>query len=326
MLVDVTGSYTTDPSALLFHPQPPTRIYDSRLSGGAWAANETRAITVPAGRQLSRSNVTITEPAASGFVTVFPCQADLPVVSNLNYVAGQVVANLVQIGAANEQVCVYSSSAHTHRDRPAGNLRRQRRRFALPGRRRRRDSSTPVPESARCSDVSQWILASHRSLPLQRPGCHGAVPGNVEALMVSMIAVSPRASGWAEIGPCVEPAASTPYRLLDPQLRCRPTWWPIKPSPRPSWPPASTSARSPPPPRSTSSTSPAGSYNSAVWLAPLGAIPEPPIPISRPEDLRRRDTRTTNSDFAAQKTCAGAIPEPPIPISRPVEPAARARS
>jgi hypothetical protein len=30
-------------------------------------------------------------------------------------------------------------------------------------------------------------------------------------MMVSMIAITPRDAGWAEIGPCVEPAYSTPY-------------------------------------------------------------------------------------------------------------------
>ena len=98
VIVDVTGSYTSDPTALLFHPQPPTRIYDSRLSGGAFAANETRAIAVPAGAAAVAINVTVTEPVASGFVTVFPCQTDLPVVSNLNYVAGQIVPNAFTIG------------------------------------------------------------------------------------------------------------------------------------------------------------------------------------------------------------------------------------
>ncbi len=38
-----------------------------------------------------------------------------------------------------------------------------------------------------------------------------AVPAEVQALMVSMIAVTPRNAGWAEIGLCVEPAYTTPY-------------------------------------------------------------------------------------------------------------------
>jgi hypothetical protein len=48
-------------------------------------------------------------------------------------------------------------------------------------------------------------------LPSNGPVATSAVPPQAMALMVSMIAVSPRTSGWAEIGPCVEPASTTPY-------------------------------------------------------------------------------------------------------------------
>ena len=108
MLVDVTGSYSAAPSALGFHPQAPTRIYDSRIAGGPWQPGETRAIAVPPGAAAVAVNLTITEPVGSGFVTVFPCQAALPVVSNINYVHRQIVANLVQIGVSNGTICVHS--------------------------------------------------------------------------------------------------------------------------------------------------------------------------------------------------------------------------
>ena len=210
VIVDVTGSYTTDPAALLFHPQPPTRIYDSRLSGGTWAANETRAIAVPAGAAAVAINVTITEPAASGFVTVFPCQTDLPVVSNLNYVAGQVVANLVQIGATDGEVCIYSR-AHTHividlqgtYDTSDEGLHYQ---AVAPTRLVDTRSGVGSVFGRVATDVHSFGV-----LPSNAPVATTSVPGDVEALMVSMIAVSPRSSGWAEIGPCVEPATSTPY-------------------------------------------------------------------------------------------------------------------
>jgi hypothetical protein len=47
--------------------------------------------------------------------------------------------------------------------------------------------------------------------PANAPIAATSVPADVEALMVSMIAVAPRTAGWAEIGPCVEPAYTTPY-------------------------------------------------------------------------------------------------------------------
>ncbi len=53
-------------------------------------------------------NVTVTDPVAAGFVTVFPCGA-LPGSSSVNFGASQTVANAVvsPVSAAGE-VCVYS--------------------------------------------------------------------------------------------------------------------------------------------------------------------------------------------------------------------------
>lgn len=56
-------------------------------------------------------NVTVTDPTAPGFVTVWPCTAQMPTASNLNYVAGQTVANAVVSGTDFEgKVCFYSKS------------------------------------------------------------------------------------------------------------------------------------------------------------------------------------------------------------------------
>ena len=114
MLVDVTGSYTAAPPARCDFTRWHRHVSTTRASvGGVWQANETRAIAVPAGAAAVAINVTITEPAASGFVTVFPCQATLPVVSNINYVAGQVVANLVQTGVrAGRCACTAEHARH----------------------------------------------------------------------------------------------------------------------------------------------------------------------------------------------------------------------
>jgi subtilisin family serine protease len=55
-------------------------------------------------------NVTVVDPVAAGFVTVYPC-GDRPLASSLNYVAGQVVPNAViaPLSAAGE-VCLFSSA------------------------------------------------------------------------------------------------------------------------------------------------------------------------------------------------------------------------
>src|SRR5438046_3693730 len=59
-------------------------------------------------------NVTADRPDGTGFVTVYPCGGSLPLASNLNFVAGQTVANsvTVAVGVAGK-VCIYTFTA-TH--------------------------------------------------------------------------------------------------------------------------------------------------------------------------------------------------------------------
>ena len=210
VLVDLTGSYSTDPAALRFHPQAPQRIYDSRLSGGAWQAGETRAIAVPPTATAVAINVTITEPVAAGFVTVFPCQAALPVVSNINYSAGQVVANLVETGVSDGTICVHSMvptqiviDLQGTYDADGDGLRYQ----AVP-------PTRLVDTRIGVGSVYGRVALDGGPLgvwPANAPVATTSIPDDVRALMVSMIAVSPRTSGWGEIGPCVDPAYTTPY-------------------------------------------------------------------------------------------------------------------
>ena len=56
--------------------------------------------------------MTVTNPVGSGFVTVFPCGQSVPLASNLNYVAGQTVPNVVvaKVGAGGK-VCINSFAA-----------------------------------------------------------------------------------------------------------------------------------------------------------------------------------------------------------------------
>jgi serine protease len=58
-------------------------------------------------------NVTVTDPTTAGFVTVFPFPGDLPLASNLNFVAGQTVPNLVYT-AAGPDVAFFNLAGNTH--------------------------------------------------------------------------------------------------------------------------------------------------------------------------------------------------------------------
>jgi hypothetical protein len=59
-------------------------------------------------------NVTSTGPTAAGFLTVWPAGLARPLASNLNFTAGQTVANAVPVGVdENGQISIYNSSGDT---------------------------------------------------------------------------------------------------------------------------------------------------------------------------------------------------------------------
>ena len=108
------------------HPLTPQRILDTRTGLGAPAARlgaggtiglqVTGAGGVPAsGVTAVVLNVTVTEPSAGSFLTVSPTGETRPLASNLNYVAGQTVPNLVvaKLGAGGK-VDLFNSSGTTH--------------------------------------------------------------------------------------------------------------------------------------------------------------------------------------------------------------------
>ena len=60
-------------------------------------------------------NVTVTEPTAASFLTVWPAGLARPVISNLNYVAGQTVPNLVTVAVGDAgRVSVYNRFGTAH--------------------------------------------------------------------------------------------------------------------------------------------------------------------------------------------------------------------
>jgi Regulator of chromosome condensation (RCC1) repeat len=106
LVVDVAGYFTSGSSGAHgeFVSLAPQRIFDTRdrtplgklysheayqylpLGHAGVSATCVSAIVV---------NVTVTEPESNGFITVYPLEASLPVVSNLNFVTEQTVPNLV---------------------------------------------------------------------------------------------------------------------------------------------------------------------------------------------------------------------------------------
>jgi peptidoglycan hydrolase-like protein with peptidoglycan-binding domain len=112
LVVDVAGWYTTG-----FHPVTPARIADTRSGqcGVRLGPGETRqvAVTGLAGVPADTAgavalNVTIVNPTANTYLTVWPSGAPQPTASNLNALAGT-VPNMVTTGlGADGRVSVYN--------------------------------------------------------------------------------------------------------------------------------------------------------------------------------------------------------------------------
>ncbi len=129
VLMDIEGYYTTSTvgSSGLYNPITPVRIADTRTGSGqpdagtALASKSTTALTVtgtasgvPTTATAVVLNVTVVAPTASGFLTVWPAGASQPTASNLNFVAGETVANRVIVGVGSGgQISIYNSFGTT---------------------------------------------------------------------------------------------------------------------------------------------------------------------------------------------------------------------
>ncbi len=82
------------------------RVLEVPVAGGSTG--------VPSNAEAVSLNVTVTEPGGPGYLTVYPCGSTRPLASNVNYTAGQTIANAVVVGVGSGgKVCVYASST-TH--------------------------------------------------------------------------------------------------------------------------------------------------------------------------------------------------------------------
>jgi hypothetical protein len=129
LIVDVNGFYAPGSGYVAVNP---ARLLETRsgeavgtiddqftgagqLAGGATIELQVGGRAgVPLAATAAVLNVTVTQPSAPGFITVYPCGSPRPTASNLNYTAGQTVPNSVVAKLGTEgRVCLYSLAA-TH--------------------------------------------------------------------------------------------------------------------------------------------------------------------------------------------------------------------
>jgi hypothetical protein len=121
LIVDVMGYFDDDKSteAGRFLPVVPTRLLDTRLPppGDPIPPATPLVLGISSGTGIGGIvlNTTVTAPTASGHLIVFPFNASAPNASNLNFVPGQTVPNLVYVGLGfQKQVGFYNSAGFTH--------------------------------------------------------------------------------------------------------------------------------------------------------------------------------------------------------------------
>jgi hypothetical protein len=114
LIVDLDATYDAN-GVERFTALVPGRLADTRLTTKVLAGQPVEWTVVgengaPAGTTALSLNVAVTDPEGAGFLTVYPCAANLPVASNLNFAGGQTISNHVTAAVdANGKICLFAS-------------------------------------------------------------------------------------------------------------------------------------------------------------------------------------------------------------------------
>jgi hypothetical protein len=128
VIFDVVGFYSdgAGPAGSRFHGVNPFRLFDTRTGatgvpaapiaqGGVLSVSVRGTGVVPPNATALIMNVTVTAPSTAGYVTVFPGDVGVPVASNLNFVAGETIPNLVTVRVPQDGIIkFFNSSGATH--------------------------------------------------------------------------------------------------------------------------------------------------------------------------------------------------------------------
>jgi peptidoglycan hydrolase-like protein with peptidoglycan-binding domain len=195
VVVDVEGWFPTGEG---YSDVIPERLLDTRGSARL-APGVPRAVGVAGRAGVPGTgvtavvvNVTVTEPVLAGWLRVFPSDQPQPPTSNVNFAAGETVANLVVVppSATGDVSVVASAATHVVVDVvgyftsnivplcPAQRLLDTRHALGAPGR-----------------------FVSGTSMPVSVAGPAAAVPADAGALLLNLTVTEPTGSGWLAVAP-----------------------------------------------------------------------------------------------------------------------------
>lgn len=208
LIADIAGTYELD-GGVGIRPINPNRILDTRVGLGANAEPLIAAHVLTlrvSGRggapdidvRAATMNVTVTEPTGAGFLTVWPCDRPQPTASNLNFVAGETIPNLVtsKLSATGTVCFVSNSTLHVIADIAAVYLPEDVVGFAEVTPNRILDTRTGlgVPTPGK--------LAAFGVLHLHVAGQGGVPPVGALAVTMNVTATEPVGVGYVTVWPC----------------------------------------------------------------------------------------------------------------------------
>jgi hypothetical protein len=219
VVVDVNGWYATGSG---FNRVDPTRLFDTRAGQpGMLPVEKTtvgpgHVLDVPltglaglipdTGVAAVSMNVTVDGPQGSGFVTVYPCGAR-PLVSSVNFTAGQTVANAVIAPvSADGHVCFYSNA-------PTDLVVDVNGWYATGNGFNRVDPTRVFdtrPGEPALLPVDKIKVGGSNVLEVPLTGLAGLIPGTgVAAVSMNVTVDGPQGSGFVTVYPCSQPVVSS---------------------------------------------------------------------------------------------------------------------
>jgi hypothetical protein len=115
VIVDITGTFSDDPTGLRFAPVTGTRLLDTRTGEGGWFGRQAPGQTIdivgaPPGVVAISGTLTMVHPPTNSHLRAWQCGAALPPTSVVNARAGLAAANNVTTAIADDlTLCVWAS-------------------------------------------------------------------------------------------------------------------------------------------------------------------------------------------------------------------------
>ncbi len=207
-----SAAVITTPGA--FNPLTPTRILDTRYGtgvAGPVAPNQAIRIPVRGRNGVSATagsvvlNVTVTQPSAGGYLTVYPGN-DAPNASNLNFTAGQTVPNLVVATISSDgYVSIRNTSpgtVHVIADLSG---------YYEGGNATGTGMFMPLSPARVLDTRNSGIVPPGGSVDVQITGVGGVPASGVQAVFLNTTAITPQRPGYITVWPSGEgrPEASS---------------------------------------------------------------------------------------------------------------------